>query len=271
MARTYKRDSNGRFSSTGGARSGRPAAKPVSRGKNRITRDNAGRITGVGGEGATARGGRLRTAAGNKRAVQTARIRGGRTGTVAKPKGLKPDHWIKKQRVIGKGEVFVGRYRNPDGRKSVTKKATGAKAGKADLSSAGFSRRLSRAKAKLKQAEKNYESRGASIYDKQARNKVMVLRSAVSSLSAASKRVKDSTVPPSQIKARLREGKKDLVDNYKKQIGQIRREAASTAGSRRMSTAPKLTRSEKAAATRRKNADKKLRDNIRRMEEARRR
>ena len=86
MARTYKRDSNGRFASTGGARSGRPAAKPVSRGKNRITRDNAGRITSVGGEGATARGGRLRTAAGNKRAVQTARIKGG-GGRLRKPVG----------------------------------------------------------------------------------------------------------------------------------------------------------------------------------------
>ena len=86
MARTYKRDSNGRFASTGGARSGRPAAKPVSRGKNRITRDNAGRITSVGGEGATARGGRLRTAAGNKRAVQTARIKGS-GGKLRKPVG----------------------------------------------------------------------------------------------------------------------------------------------------------------------------------------
>lgn len=86
MARTYKRDSNGRFSSTGGARSGRPAAKPVSRGKNRITRDNAGRIASVGGEGATARGGRLRTAAGNKRAVQTARIKGS-GGRLRKPVG----------------------------------------------------------------------------------------------------------------------------------------------------------------------------------------
>ena len=84
MARTYKRDSNGRFASTGGARSGRPAAKPVSRGRNRITRDNAGKITSVGGEGATARGGRLRTAAGSKRAVQTARIKGG-GGRLRKP------------------------------------------------------------------------------------------------------------------------------------------------------------------------------------------
>ena len=81
MARTYKRDSNGRFAGGGGGSSGggskRPAAKTVSRGVNRLTRDNAGKITSVGGTGATARGGRLRTAAGNKRATVTAKVSGG--------------------------------------------------------------------------------------------------------------------------------------------------------------------------------------------------
>ena len=81
MARTYKRDSNGRFAGGGGSSGGgggkRPAAKSVSRGVNRLTRDNAGKITSVGGEGATARGGRLKTAAGNKRAMQTAKVSGG--------------------------------------------------------------------------------------------------------------------------------------------------------------------------------------------------
>lgn len=89
MARTYKRDSNGRFASGGGG-STRPKARSAPRGINRLTRDNAGRITSVGGQGATARGGRLRTAAGNRRAVQTARIGGKRAGVVGKPKGLKP-------------------------------------------------------------------------------------------------------------------------------------------------------------------------------------
>ena len=78
MARTYKRDGNGRFAGGGGSSGGgggkRPAAKSVSRGVNRLTRDNAGKITSVGGEGATARGGRLKTAAGNKRAMQTAKV-----------------------------------------------------------------------------------------------------------------------------------------------------------------------------------------------------
>lgn len=85
MARTYKRDSRGRFASTGGSSGGgRPAAKPVSRGTNRLTRDNAGRITSVGGNGATARGGRLRTAAGNLRARQIDRVNAAPKGVVSR-------------------------------------------------------------------------------------------------------------------------------------------------------------------------------------------
>ena len=87
MARTYKRDSNGRFAGGGGGGGGgrsRPAAKPAPRGTNRLTRDNAGKITSVGGNGATARGGRLRTAAGNQRATQTARAKGGARAGVIK-------------------------------------------------------------------------------------------------------------------------------------------------------------------------------------------
>jgi len=54
----------------------------------RYTRDNRGRFASTG---ATARGGRLATASGNKRATQTAKIGGGSPkGTVGKPKGLKP-------------------------------------------------------------------------------------------------------------------------------------------------------------------------------------
>lgn len=54
----------------------------------RYTRDNRGRFASVG---ATARGGRLRTAAGNKRDTQTKAISGGKPGgTVGKPAGLKP-------------------------------------------------------------------------------------------------------------------------------------------------------------------------------------
>lgn len=93
MARRYARDSKGRFSSGGSSSSGksRPAPKQVQRGTNRLTRDNAGKITGVGKDGATARGGRLRTAAGNKRATTTAKIKNQTANTVKKPKSLKAD------------------------------------------------------------------------------------------------------------------------------------------------------------------------------------
>lgn len=54
----------------------------------RYARDNRGRFSSTG---ATARGGRLATASGNKRATQTKAIAAGKpAGTVAKPKGLKP-------------------------------------------------------------------------------------------------------------------------------------------------------------------------------------
>ena len=53
----------------------------------RYARDNRGRFSSTG---ATARGGRLRTAAGNKRATQTKKLSGGKVDTIGKPKGLKP-------------------------------------------------------------------------------------------------------------------------------------------------------------------------------------
>jgi len=88
--RTYKRDGNGRFASTGtSGKKSRPPAKSVAKGVNKLTRDNAGKITSVGGDGATARGGRLRTASGNLRATQTTRIAGGRAGMVGKGGKLK--------------------------------------------------------------------------------------------------------------------------------------------------------------------------------------
>lgn len=48
----------------------------VSKGTNRLTRDNSGRITSVGGDGATVRGGRLKTASGKQRETQVARLQG---------------------------------------------------------------------------------------------------------------------------------------------------------------------------------------------------
>lgn len=64
----------------------------------RYVRDNRGRFASVG---ATARGGRLRTAAGNKRKTQTMRSNAAPKSTVAKPKGLKPNS-IKPKAVASK-------------------------------------------------------------------------------------------------------------------------------------------------------------------------
>ena len=55
----------------------------------KYARDNRGRFAPKG-TGATARGGRLKTAGGNKRQGQTVQAKGGRAGTIGKPKGLKP-------------------------------------------------------------------------------------------------------------------------------------------------------------------------------------
>jgi hypothetical protein len=86
-----KRDSRGRFAGGGGSSSRGGGRKPLQRGTNRLTRDNAGRITSVGGDGATARGGRLRTASGKQRATVTAKGIGkapaGTVGRSGKVKG----------------------------------------------------------------------------------------------------------------------------------------------------------------------------------------
>lgn len=60
-----------------------PAAASAPGRRMRQSRDNAGRITAAG-QGATARGGRLRTASGNKRAGQAKRLSGGGANTIAK-------------------------------------------------------------------------------------------------------------------------------------------------------------------------------------------
>ena len=56
----------------------------------RYARDNRGRFAPKG-TGATARGGRLKTAGGNKRQTQTMQASAAPKGTISKPKGLKPD------------------------------------------------------------------------------------------------------------------------------------------------------------------------------------
>lgn len=68
MARTYRRDSRGRFAGVGGGSGG----------------------GGKRGGGKKASGGRLKTAAGNRRATRLDRLKGRIGGTVAKPRILKP-------------------------------------------------------------------------------------------------------------------------------------------------------------------------------------
>ena len=109
---SYVRDTRGRFASTpGGGAPNRPPTKKASRGTNRLTRDNSGRIAGVGKNGATARGGRLRTGAGNLRARQIDRLkraplqgavsRGGKARSAAakKPAGWMQSPEARKDRV----------------------------------------------------------------------------------------------------------------------------------------------------------------------------
>ena len=87
---SYTRDNSGRFASSpgGGApkRSTPATRRAATRAGNRLNRDNSGRISGIGRNGATVRGGRLKTAKGNKRATQLASMRpaGLRAGTIAK-------------------------------------------------------------------------------------------------------------------------------------------------------------------------------------------
>lgn len=125
MARTYKRDSRGRFASGGGGSSGgRPKARMATRGTNRLTRDNAGKITGTG-DGATARGGRLKTAAGNQRGKVMARIGGG-GGKLGGGKGKAA--WTPKTNA--KGQVTGMRNRNAPtpSREAVAKSARQSRA-----------------------------------------------------------------------------------------------------------------------------------------------
>lgn len=87
---SYTRDNRGRFSSSpgGGApkRSTPATRRAAMRAGNRLNRDNSGRISGIGRDGATVRGGRLKTAKGNRRATQLASMKAAplRSGTIAK-------------------------------------------------------------------------------------------------------------------------------------------------------------------------------------------
>lgn len=237
----------------------------------KYARDNRGRFASGGG-GATARGGRLKTASGNKRATQTMKAAGaggvikGRTartvagekvmakmgkrapaakrisaarpgGTVAKPKGLKPG--------------------------AIKGKAKGT-APKVDLTDAGFTRRLRRAQRNLSDAQKAVRDRGMSEYDYKGKARLGRLQSAVDSLKFARTTVRRNTV------TNIKTTDKALIENYNRQLAATKRKAASTPSGGRSTTAPKLTPSQKAAATRQRNRAARDEENRRRWEQARR-
>lgn len=100
----------------------------------RYARDNRGRFSSTG---ATARGGRLRTAAGNKRATQTTKLSGGKSsGTVAKPKGLKPAE------VKAKPQVSSARQAATDRLKVKTQTRRAMRADRASVVTPGQQSRL---------------------------------------------------------------------------------------------------------------------------------
>lgn len=78
----------------------------MAKGGRRYARDNRGRFASVG---ATARGGRLKTAGGNKRQKVTAKAKGGGSGTIAKPKGLKPGTLKPKPKIAAQAKARQGK------------------------------------------------------------------------------------------------------------------------------------------------------------------
>jgi len=107
----------------------------------RYTRDNRGRFSSVG---ATARGGRLATASGNKRTTQTAKLSGGGPkGTVGKPKGLKPGAIT--ERAANRSANKAGSVSKPDASLSaISRRRARAMADRASIAGGdGFNMKLS--------------------------------------------------------------------------------------------------------------------------------
>jgi hypothetical protein len=113
----------------------------------RYSRDNRGRFAGAG-TGATARGGRLKTAAGNKRAMQTAKVSGGSPAGTIKGK-IKRDPGA-----AGK----VGQQAKPASRKEQL--AAGAKKRNAQAD---------RIDARVKKLEGEYRGKDAAFYTQGAK------------------------------------------------------------------------------------------------------
>lgn len=156
-------------------------------------RDNRGRFAGGGG-GATARGGRLRTASGKKRATQTMQASAAPKSTIGKPKGLKPGA-IKAKAATRKEQLIAG-----------SKKRT-AQANRID--------------AKVKKLENEYRSKDAAFYTQgvkpagrdrmiaksqqaaQLREQSAALRSKAANAERMASKIKDKPVKSAGGNARL--------------------------------------------------------------------
>lgn len=118
----------------------------------RYVRDAKGRFASKGA-GATARGGRLKTASGKKRATQTMKVSGAKAaGTISKPKGLKPGTIKAKPQVSS-------------ARQAASKKPI-AKTSKAPVNKAKTEYKAARADARMR----NADLRGADVNERRMAN-----------------------------------------------------------------------------------------------------
>lgn len=284
----------------------------------RYSRDNRGRFSSAG---ATARGGRLATASGNKRATQTAKLSGSSPkGTVGKPKGLKAG--AAKQKATNAGTKLSREARMTRAAATATRIAK-ARAQKADAAGAAFAERRrissgagtkSRSSAFAKEQAAGKQSAVALRSSLRADTRASNLRQAsanaapkgsVKAVAAAKPRMSkidlsagafarraevadvranfagsavrglDRANPANRKAFAKADALRNAADRYssivkKGKSGEFSTEQVFRANTPRRSTAPKLSRSEKAAATRMANADKRFRSNLKRMEQARR-
>lgn len=125
-------------------------ARGKGRSGRRYVRDNRGRFATTG---ATARGGRLKTASGKKRETQTMKVSGAKAaGTISKPKGLKPG-------------TIKAKPRSSSARQAASKKPI-AKTSKAPVNKAKTEYKAARADARMR----NADLRGADVNERRMAN-----------------------------------------------------------------------------------------------------
>lgn len=324
----------------------------------RYARDNRGRFASSGG-GATARGGRLRTAAGNKRQTQTMKASAAPKGTIGKPRGLKPgaiardtkprlkrtgqtikvarvkppkptkeDRAIEKVASLKAATKIGGRAKltfvpdsslTPARRKSlglsafaiesgsqryrVSRQTFGNERGVAISERSSYQARLPKTRQGVVRDnsiafKRNIREATTRINEKRAARAATAKPAAKAvakvnlSQTAFERRAKitekraraaekavagvDRAYTANRRAFRTADALRSAADSYASYARRGKNNPDFTAadlfkGRARRSTAPKLSKSEKAAATRRANADQRFRDNVRRMEADRRR